>query len=113
MGRSHAGEHTRERAKGSGIASSVSSAFALCSVRDPRPDRNAASIRSGDQNKPNTINGRQNSGGGPMRHWPGAEFPCGHLEFPAHVARIAGEDMMQIVRQNCLSAPLEVGQPDG
>jgi hypothetical protein len=33
-------------------------------------------------------------GRAPMRHWSGAEFPCRHLAFAAHVTRNFGQYVM-------------------
>jgi hypothetical protein len=48
---------------------------------------------------------------GPMRHGAGAELPGRHLELAAHGARIAGDQVMHVVRHDRGAPPAEIRQP--
>jgi hypothetical protein len=66
----------------------------------------------GRQTQVNDNQRQTEQGGSPMRHRSSAKFPCRYLKFAVHAARISGQDMVQIVCENGLSAPFEIGKPD-
>jgi hypothetical protein len=49
---------------------------------------------------------------GPMRHRSGSKLPRGHLALAAHRARVAGQQMVQIVRVDRPAPPPEIWQSE-